>query len=98
MRIYNRSERAFIIDRDDAIDGCRFPTDEVGKLKAYIDPGTEAEVRKEVAEKMINDYPKEIMSLEKKNTATVRLKPRKEVLKPVLKRTAARKSSAKKKR
>lgn len=72
MRIYNRSERAFIIDRSDAIEGCRFPTDEVGKNKAYIDPQAKVNITKEKAEKLLNDYPKELMLLDSKSTAAPR--------------------------
>lgn len=63
MRLYNKGFRSFIINKVDAIDGCRFLDDEVGKDRAYIDPDKTVEIKDEIGVKLLADYPKELMKI-----------------------------------
>lgn len=63
MRLYNKGLRSFIINKEDAISGCRTLSDEVGKHKAYIDPDKTVEVRDEIGEKLLNLYPTVLMKM-----------------------------------
>ena len=63
MRILNRGTRAFIIKKTDAVHGCRFPKDELGSDKAYIDPDTEVEVVDSCGEDILKLYPKELREI-----------------------------------
>lgn len=64
MKIYNKGARGFVISREDAISGCRLPTDEIGKFKAYIDPGSTVSVTDEVGAKLMKMYPANLVCLE----------------------------------
>lgn len=64
MKLYNKSGRAFIIRKEDAIDGCRTPTDAIGRNKAYIDPNTTVDVEDNVGEKLLHDYPGQLMRVD----------------------------------
>lgn len=68
MRIYNKATRSFIINREYAIDGCRFPLDELGNDKAYIAPDSEVEVEDEVGVSLIKNYPKELIEIKDRVT------------------------------
>lgn len=81
MKLYNKGARSFIIHKDDAIEGCRIPTDEIGKNKAYIDPGQEVEVKDSVGETLVTNYPKELMSMDSKIKDRVKIKKSKVVSK-----------------
>lgn len=63
MRIFNKSKRSFIISREAAISGCRFPTSPAGKDMAYVEPDSEAEVRDSVAEDLLRKYPNEVITI-----------------------------------
>lgn len=63
MRIFNKGHRDFIINRKDAIEGCFLPKDPIAEDKAYIKADTEVEVSDSVGEKLLRDYPKELMKI-----------------------------------
>lgn len=63
MRLYNKGSRSFIINRIDAITGCRLPEDIMAKDKAYIDPSTDVEISDSVGKKLLQDYPEELKEM-----------------------------------
>lgn len=61
MELYNKGVRSFIIKKEEAISGCRIPTDEIGKFRAYIDAGKTVQVTDECGANLLRMYPKELM-------------------------------------
>ena len=74
MKLYNKGGRAIIIAREEAIDGCRFPTDVVGTAKAYIDPQTTVEIIDSKAEKLLKMYPSMLMQVDKQQAVASKAK------------------------
>ena len=90
MKLYNKSVRAFIINKVDAVDGCRFPTDIMSKEKAYIDPDTTVEVSDVLGTKLLSDYPAEIMKIEGSTKNRIKDKVEKKEVKKAVKKTKLR--------
>lgn len=63
MELYNKGARGFIIKREDAISGCRLPADEIGKTRAYIDPGKTVEVEDACGADLVRKYPNELLKM-----------------------------------
>lgn len=84
MRLYNKGGRAIIIAKDEAISGCRIPEDEIGKNRAYIDPGKTVDVTDVKGERLLNMYPEMLMRMDKKVVRTAKKKVAKK--KPVAKK------------
>lgn len=72
MRLYNKCGRAFIIHKDDAVSGCRFPKDDMTKTRAYIDPETEVEVKDKKGEELLGMYPTELKRMDQKRAKKVK--------------------------
>lgn len=65
MKLYNRGARSFIVHKDDAIRGCSPLEHDINKDRVYFNPGTEAELRDEIGEKLLKNYSTELMQVDK---------------------------------
>lgn len=63
MRVFNKGKRAIIINRSDNIQGCRLPKEHIAREQAYIDPDTEVEIKDNVADVLLKNYPKELVKM-----------------------------------
>ena len=65
MNLYNKGNRAFILSKADSLSGCNSLAHDLNKDRVYFQPNTEAELRDPIAEKMLAEYPKELMQVDK---------------------------------
>lgn len=78
MKLYNKSGRAFVLNSEHVISGGRVPEHDIVKNRIYFDPNKEIEVKDSCGDKLLKDYPKEIMKTGASEKA--RAKPKRKVV------------------
>lgn len=74
MKLYNKSGRAFIVAKENVINGGRVQAHDVKSNRVYFDPEAEIEMKDEVGQKMLNDYPKELKRLDNPQASVAKTK------------------------